>query len=165
MPPAFGAVLVVFCSVIFLQGVSFHVIFHTFKGKVVHKISITTLFSTLNGIEGGIMQNPIEGKLPKRTSFLSTSHKKGSGRISRKSKYSPAKKRLRNSENSISSSRNSDITFGMQGIVNLVREKKRREAMSALLDLVEEETLQTMICEKSGTSMQVQKKHKGARSP
>ncbi len=100
--------------------------------------------------------------MPKRTPFPTpqSSYKKGSSRVSRKSKYSPAKRRLRNNDESASFPRSSNIAMGMQDIVNLVREKKRREAMDTLLNLIEEETLQKMMGAEPGQSAQSSTKRK-----
>ena len=111
---------------------------------------MATLFSTVNRPEHEMTQGLIPEKRSSRTSVPNASYKKGNSRVSRKSKYSPAKRRLRNSDDFNKSSRSSHIAVGMQDIVNLVREKKRREAMDTLVNLVEEEILHKMMRAESG---------------
>ena len=91
-----------------------------------------------------------------------SSYKKGDNRTSRKSKYSPAKRRLRY-DDSLPNGRHQkekNTAVGMQKVVNLVREKKRREAMDALVNLVEEETLIKMIHAEGGNVPRTSKRKK-----
>ena len=137
-------------SLLLVQGTRFRSVLFTTGRKTPRSIPMATLFSTVNRPEHEMTQGLIPEKRSSRTSVPNASYKKGNSRVSRKSKYSPAKRRLRNSDDFNKSSRSSHIAVGMQDIVNLVREKKRREAMDTLVNLVEEEILHKMMRAESG---------------